>query len=64
MNDRLTTVERAYEIARTGECLSLDELVRQLKSEQYEAVDAHTSGPTIRRDLRQISQQARRHDPR
>ncbi len=63
VNDRPTTLERAYQIARSGECSNLEDLVRQLKSERFDAVDAHTSGPSVRRDLRQICQQARRHDP-
>jgi hypothetical protein len=64
VNDVPTTLQRAYEIARSGECTSLDELVQQLKTEQFEGVDAHIASASVRRDLRQISQSARRHETR
>ena len=59
-----TTIQRAYEIARSGECTSLDELVLQLKAERFEGVDGHIASASVRRDLRQISQSARRHEAR
>jgi hypothetical protein len=64
VNEMPTTIQRAYEIARSGECTSLDELVQQLKTEQFEGVDAHIASASVRRDLRQISQSARRHETR
>jgi hypothetical protein len=57
---RLTTVERAFELARSGACHSVDEIVAQLHREQLEAVEAHLAGPQIRRDLRQICAEVRR----
>jgi hypothetical protein len=59
-----TTLQRAYEIARSGECTSLDELVQQLKTEQFEGVDVHIASASVRRELRQLSQSARRHETR
>jgi hypothetical protein len=50
----LSTVERAYALARNGPCTSLDDIRRQLERERYPSVNAHLSGPSIRRDLRQI----------
>ena len=64
ISDLPTTLQRAYEIARSGECTSLDELVQQLKTEQFEGVDVHVASASVRRDLRQISQSARRHEAR
>lgn len=43
--------ERAFELARSGQCRSMDEMRRKLKAEQFENVDAHLSGSTIKRQL-------------
>lgn len=52
----LSTIERAYELARDGPCTSLDDIRRQLDRERYASVGAHLSGPTLRRQLRQLCQ--------
>ncbi len=52
----LSTIERAYELARNGPCTTLDDIRRQLDRERYPSVSAHLSGPTLRRQLRQICQ--------
>ena len=49
---RRTTVERAFELARSGACDSLPAIVAALKGEQHDSVDAHLAGPSIRKDLR------------
>jgi hypothetical protein len=49
-----TTVERAFELARSGECSGMSEITAQLKREWHEAVDAHLAGPSIRRDLKRV----------
>jgi hypothetical protein len=55
MNDpippRLTTVERAYQLARSGTCRTIDDIRRTLVAERYEAVQAHLDGFSIKRDL-------------
>ena len=43
------TVERAYEIARSGRCHSVSELVKLLSSEGYEG--SQITGKTLRGDL-------------
>lgn len=48
---RLSTIERAYELARSGRCHSVDEIRTMLIREGYEAVQAHLTGPSIKRDL-------------
>jgi hypothetical protein len=53
----LSTIERAYQLAREGPCTSLDDIRRQLDRERYASVGAHLSGPTLRRQLRQLCQQ-------
>lgn len=59
MSHRPSTVERAYELARSGKCLKIEDLVRQLKAEGFEAVEAHMSGSSIRAELRQLCKAAR-----
>ncbi len=50
----LSTVERAYQLAREGPSTCLDDIRRQLERERYASVNAHLSGPTLRRQLRQL----------
>jgi hypothetical protein len=56
--ERPTTVERAFELARTGRYCGLAEIAAALKAERHEAVEAHLAGPSIRKDLRRIWQAA------
>lgn len=49
---RLTTVERAFELARSGACRGVADIAAVLKLECHELVEAHLAGPSIRRDLR------------
>ncbi len=55
MNDmgqrQLSTIERAYELARSGTCRSVEDIRRKLSAERYESVQAHLSGASIKRDL-------------
>ncbi len=51
--------ERAFQLARSGECRSVEEVRKRLVAEKYEMVDAHLSGPLIRRQLRQACRTAR-----
>jgi hypothetical protein len=48
------TVERAYELARSGQCDSVQAIRKRLKEEHYDAVDAQLAGPAIQRDLRAL----------
>lgn len=52
--ERPTTVERAFELARSGQCDNLPAIVAALKGERHESVDAHLAGPSIRKDLRRV----------
>ena len=52
--ERPTTVERAFELARSGQCDNLPAIVAALKGERHESVDAHLAGPSIRKDLRKV----------
>ena len=51
--DRKGTVERAFDIAREGECLTLMDIRRRLSVERYEAVERHMAeeGQNLKRLL-------------
>ena len=44
-------VERAYELARSGQCRSVLEIIRHLPPADREQVEAHLAKPGARRDL-------------
>lgn len=44
------TVERAFQLARSGKCQSLRDVRQKLRREQYDAVEAHVTG-TLGRQL-------------
>lgn len=46
-----STVERAFELARSGACKTILEIRSQLKRERYGSVDGHLDGPVLRRQL-------------
>lgn len=53
MND-LSILERAFALAKSGECSGIDDIRRKLKSERYESIDQHLAGPSIKRQLNQL----------
>jgi len=55
----LSTVERAYELARSGSCGTVDDIRRALTAERYPSVQAHLAGPSIRRALLALCKAAR-----
>ncbi len=59
MNSTPSTLERAFELARSGSCRSVEDVRKRLVAEKYELVDAHLSGPLIRRQLRKACRAAR-----
>lgn len=48
------TVERALEIAASGECRTIDDVRRRLSMERLTSVDAHLAGRAIRAQLRAL----------
>lgn len=48
---QLSTIERAYQLARSGTCRSVEDIRRKLSAERYDSVQAHLSGASIKRDL-------------
>jgi hypothetical protein len=56
--DRPTTLERAFELARSGSYTAVTEIAAVLKRERHDSVDAHLAGPSVRRDLRRLWESA------
>ena len=54
-----TTLERAFDLARSGSYATVNDIRMQLRAERYDQVDAHLSGPSIARQLRQLCVEAR-----
>ena len=61
--DRIPTVERAFEIAKSGSCHTLSDVRRQLSVEGYADGAAQTAGPSIKRQLQALIAAARREAP-
>lgn len=62
MDTPLSLIERAYQMARDGECHGVPEIRRRLKIEGYVSIDiaGHLSGRAIRADLTKLCQSARK----
>ena len=54
-----TTLERAFDLARSGDYASVNDIRVQLKRERFDQVEAHLSGHSIGRQLRAICAEAR-----
>jgi hypothetical protein len=59
MSSPPSTVERAFDLARSGACSDVAEIISQLKRERCDAVEANLTGPSIRRQLRKLCLEAR-----
>lgn len=59
---RPTTLERAFDLARSGRFASVQEIRLALKGERFDSVEAHLAGPSVVRQLRNLCEQARRPD--
>jgi hypothetical protein len=53
------TVERAYQLAASGECVSLTEIRDRLKAEGCDQITGHLSGRAIQKALRDLVERAR-----
>lgn len=59
MTHRLTTVERAYQLAESGECANVSDIKRRLSAEGYSDVQGQLYGATITSALRKLCDKAR-----
>jgi hypothetical protein len=44
-------IQRAFSLARSGQCRSVAEIIRRLPDEDRAAVETHLRGPSARREL-------------
>ena len=56
--NRISVVERAFELAQSGQCHGVDDIRRRLKEEQFSAIDEHLAGPSLKRQLADICTKA------
>lgn len=57
MQNRQTALERAFELARSGECHGTDEIRKRLNAEGYSG--QQVTGPTLLRQLRDLCAKAK-----
>jgi len=48
---KAAAIDRAFTLARSGQCRSISEIIRRLPEADRETVDAHLSLPDARRQL-------------
>ncbi|HEY0313295.1 MAG TPA: hypothetical protein VGC56_12465 [Allosphingosinicella sp.] len=56
----ITTIERAFELARSGRFASVSDIRLALRRERFDQVEAHLAGSSIARQLRALCDEARR----
>jgi hypothetical protein len=56
----ITTLERAFELARSGRFSSVSDIRLALRRERFDQVEAHLAGSSIARQLRALCDEARR----
>ena len=54
---RLTPIEKAFELARSGKCRSVSDVNRRLRSEKFDAV--YTDGAALKKQLLHLIQEAK-----
>jgi hypothetical protein len=54
-----TTLERAFDLARSGTCATVNDIRQRLRAERFDQVDAHLAGSAITRQLRDLCVEAR-----
>lgn len=59
MTSPATTLERAFTLARSGDCLNVNDIRLRLRAERFDQVEAHLAGPSIGRQLRALCDEAR-----
>ena len=46
-----SAIDRAFELAKSGQCRSVSEIIRSLPPHDREAVESHLTEPNARREL-------------
>ncbi len=57
MDNRMTALERAFQLARSGEVLTIKEIIGALRREGYAI--SQIEGPTLKRQLKDLIRAAR-----
>ena len=60
MNEKPSTLERAFQLAKSGICVSVPDLRRRLKAEGY--LINQVTGPTLNKQLVALIQSARQQE--
>ena len=58
MEVRKTALERAFELARSGKCLNLSDIIKKLKAEKFDA--NQIQGAALRKQLLLLIEKAKR----
>jgi hypothetical protein len=61
MDHNLTALERAFQLAQSGDCVSVEAIKTQLKGEGYSV--AQVAGPTLRKQLHALIKAAQAQPP-
>jgi hypothetical protein len=56
MDNRKSALERAFELARSGSCLTIRDIAFRLNSEKYDI--SHLEGPALRKQLQDLIDEA------
>ena len=62
MEVRKTALERAFELARSGNCLSIRDIAFKLNAEKYDI--SHLQGPALKKQLLGLIEEATAHKAR
>jgi hypothetical protein len=61
MEAHISSLERAFELARAGNCQTMNDIGRELKSEGYSVIDLE--GPSLRRQLKELMRNSTMRSP-
>lgn len=59
MTHRPTTIERAYELAKSGTCNNVEEILAKLTAESYFDAKSQLYGPVLRKELNALCKATR-----
>lgn len=59
MTRTMSTIERAWELARSGSCRTIAEIRKALRAEKFDLVDSHIAGKAIALQLQTLIKAAR-----
>ena len=58
MTDRPSLLERAFQLANSGKCVTVEEICLRLGAEGYLESKSQLSGPALRRQLKKLCTEA------